>query len=254
MKILIVEDESFAADRLEDLLQQLEPTYRVVNRTTSVKASVAWLSSHQVDLIFLDIQLSDGLSFSIFEQLHVSTPVIFTTAYDEYALKAFELNSVAYLLKPIRADHLRESLEKYKNMKSIFSVDFERLMASFEGNKLEYKKRFLIRIGEKLQKVEVDEIAYCFALEKSVFVKTFSNKTLPMDQTLDVLETALDPEQFFRINRRYLVNMNAVDKMISWSRSRIKLSLKPAADDPMETIVSINRSHNFKKWMGGTGT
>lgn len=251
MKVLIVEDESFAADRLEELLQQLEPGYRVAGRTTSVKESVAWLSSHQADLIFLDIQLSDGLSFSIFEQVQVSTPIIFTTAYDEYALRAFELNSVAYLLKPVRADRLRESLEKYKSMKSAFNVDLAQLLATFQGKKPAYKKRFLIRIGDKLKKVETDEIAYCFALEKSVFAKTIDNKTLPMDQSLDVLENELDPERFFRINRRYLVSMDAVDNMIAWSRSRIKLDLNPPPDDPMETIVSINRSHDFKKWMGG---
>lgn len=250
MKILIVEDESFAADRLEELLQQLEPGYRVVGRTTSVKDSIAWLSSHQADLIFLDIQLSDGLSFSIFEQSSVNTPVIFTTAYDEYSLRAFEINSVAYLLKPIRADRLRESLQKYKTMKSAFNVDVEQLLATFQGKKPKYKKRFLIRIGEKLKKVETSDMAYCFALEKSVFVRTFDNKTLPMDQSLDVLEEELDPELFFRINRRYLVSMDAIDNMIAWSRSRIKLELKPVPNDPMETIVSINRSHDFKKWMG----
>jgi DNA-binding LytR/AlgR family response regulator len=252
MQVLIVEDESFAADRLEELLKQLEPGYQVVGRTTSVKASVAWLSSHQADLIFLDIQLSDGLSFSIFEQVQVSTPVIFTTAYDEYALRAFELNSVAYLLKPIRADRLRESLEKYKSMKSAFNLDVAQLLATFHGQRPVYKKRFLIRIGDQLKKLEASEIAYCFALEKSVFARTFDNKTLPMDQSLDVLEAELDPERFFRINRRYLVSMEAVDNMIAWSRSRIKLDLKPRPEDPLETIVSINRSHDFKKWMGGT--
>lgn len=249
MKVLIVEDESFAADRLEELLQQLEPDYRVVGRTTSVKESVEWLSEQQVDLIFLDIQLSDGLSFSIFEQVRVSTPVIFTTAYDEYALKAFALNSVAYLLKPIRAAHLRESLEKYKAMKSAFNVDFEQLLATFQGQKPTYKKRFLIRIGDKLQKIDVADMAYFFALEKSVFVRTFDKKTLPMDQSLDVLEAELDPEKFFRINRRYLVNMEAIVHMTAWSRSRIKLELKPTPDEPMETIVSVHRSADFKKWL-----
>ena len=195
MKILIVKDESFAADRLEELLQQLEPGYRVVGRATSVKESIAWLSSHQADLIFLDIQLSDRLSFNIFERLPISTPVIFTTAYDEYALRAFEFNSVAYLLKPIRADRLRESLEKYKTMKSAFHLDVEQLLATFQGKNPEYKKRFLIRIREKLKKVETGDKAYCFAPDKSVFVRTFDKKLL-MDQSLDVLQEELGPECF----------------------------------------------------------
>lgn len=251
MQVLIVEDEIFAADRLEELLQQLEPDYQVVARTGSVKETIAWLSSHQADLIFLDIQLSDGLSFSIFEQLRINTPIIFTTAYDQYALKAFELNSVAYLLKPIRAAHLRESLEKYKAVKSAFSVDFEQLLATFQGKKPEYKQRFLIKLGEKLNKIEVAEVAYFFAEEKSVFIRTFNNKKWPIDQSLDVLEAELNPEKFFRINRRYLVNMDAIENMIAWSRSRIKLELKPTPEHPMETIVSINRSAEFKKWLDG---
>ena len=249
MKALIIEDENLAAERLEKQLQEIDPSIQVLDKIGSVKDSVKWLRNNTADLIFLDIQLSDGISFNIFNQLTVPTPVIFTTAYDQYAIKAFNLNSVAYLLKPIRKSELKESLEKYKSMKSAFGIDFEHMMATYQGRKPEYKKRFLIRIGDKYKKVETNEIAYLYALEKSIFFKTFAGKTLNIDYSLDALEELLNPDQFFRINRKYIVNIESIDHMVAWGRGRIKLDLNPRLEDDMEAVVSIERSGDFKNWL-----
>jgi len=249
MKVLIIEDEILAAERLEKQLQEIDPSIQILDKKGSVKDSVKWLRNNTADLIFLDIQLSDGLSFQIFDQLVVSTPIIFTTAYDQYAIKAFNLNSVAYLLKPIRKADLKESLEKYKSMKSAFGIDFEHMMATYQGKTLEYKKRFLIRIGDNYKKIETHEIAYFYAFEKSIFCRIFAGKTLNIDYSLDALEEILNPDQFFRINRKYIVNIESIDHMVAWGRGRIKLDLNPRLEDDMEAVVSIERSGDFKNWL-----
>jgi DNA-binding LytR/AlgR family response regulator len=249
MNAVIIEDETLAADRLEHLLTEIDPSIRVLAKLGSVKDSVKWLMQFQADIIFLDIQLSDGISFSIFEQVAVSTPVIFTTAYDLYAIKAFQVNSIAYLLKPIRKSDLSESLLKLRNLKSAFSIDFEVLLGQIQGRQPEFKKRFLIQIGEKIKKIEVAEVAYFYVLEKGCYLRTFQGKNYPVEFTLDKLETLLDPSCYFRINRKYLVNMAAISNMVAYSRSRVKLDLEPKADDDSETIVSIDRSSDFKKWL-----
>lgn len=249
LNVLIIEDEELAADRLEGMIREVAPGYVVLARIGSVREAVRWLSSHIADLIFLDIQLSDGLSFAIFDQVSVQTPVIFTTAYDEYAIKAFKLNSIAYLLKPIRKQDLMESLQKYQALKSAFTIDFERLLANLQGKKPEYKKRFLIQSGDKIRKVEVTDIAWFNAMDKGVYMRTFQNHTYPAESSLDSLEQQLDPSQFFRINRKYLVNMEAIANMVAWSRGRIKLELKPKADDEFDSVVSIDRASDFRKWL-----
>jgi DNA-binding LytR/AlgR family response regulator len=249
MNVLIIEDEKLAAERLEKILKEVDPSMKVLDTIGSVKESIQWLKNNKADLIFLDIQLSDGVSFNIFDYVTVSTPVIFTTAYDQYAIKAFNLNSVAYLLKPIRKTDLKESLLKYNTMKSVFGIDFEHMMATYQGRKPEYKKRFLIRIGDKYKKVETEEIAYFYALEKSIFCKTFHGKTLNIDYSLDALEEMMNPEQFFRINRKYIVHIEAIENMVAWGRGRIKLDLNPMLDDDMEVVVSIDRSADFRNWL-----
>ena len=173
MNVLIIEDEIFAAEKLEDMLHEIDPKINVSAKLGSITESVKWLMKNSTDLIFLDIQLSDGISFSIFEQVTVNTPVIFTTAYDQYAIKAFQLNSISYLLKPIRKADLEESLQKYRSLKSAFGIDFEMLLANIQGREPEYKKRFLIQIGEKIRKVEVSETAYFYVLDKGIFLQNF---------------------------------------------------------------------------------
>ena len=249
MKVLIIEDENFAAEKLEQMIAEINPAITVVAKLGSINESVKWFMNNSCDLIFLDIQLSDGISFSIFEQVTINTPIIFTTAYDQYAIKAFQLNSISYLLKPIRKTELADSLKKYQSLKSAFSIDFEMLLANIQGREPEYKKRFLIQIGEKIRKVELSEIAYFFILEKAVFLKTFQGNSYPVDYTLDKLESLINPEKFFRINRKYIVSMDSISNMFAYSRSRVKLELKPIVDDEFDTIVSIDRSSDFKKWL-----
>ena len=249
MNVLIVEDENLAAEKLEHLLKEIDPKIRITGQTGSIKESVKWLMENTADLIFLDIQLSDGISFSIFEQVQVNTPVIFTTAYDQYAIKAFQLNSISYLLKPIRKSDLADSLNKLKTLRSGFSIDFETLLANMQGREPDYKKRFMIQIGEKIRKIEITEVAYFFVLDKGVFLRTFQGNSYPVEYTLDRLENLLDPEKFFRINRKYTVNMESIQNMVAYSRGRVKLELKPKADEEFETIVSVDRSAAFKKWL-----
>ena len=249
MDVLIIEDEEIAAERLENMLSDIDPDVNVLAKTGSVKEAVSWLRAHTADLIFVDIQLSDGLSFAIFDEIPVSTPLIFTTAYDQYAIQAFKHNSISYLLKPIRKKELAESLGKFRRLKTAFGIDFGELRSVYEDGKKEYKKRFLVSVGEKLKKVEVEDIAYFYAMEKSVFFKTFESKTLSVDQSLDALEEELDPNQFFRINRKYIVNLDSIEEMVLWSRSRIKLTLTPGVSKDDDTVVSISRSSDFKQWM-----
>jgi DNA-binding LytR/AlgR family response regulator len=249
MNVLIIEDEIFAAEKLEDMLHEIDPEIKVLAKLGSITESAKWLMQNNADLIFLDIQLSDGISFSIFEQVTINTPVIFTTAYDQYAIRAFQLNSIAYLLKPIRTSELAESLIKYKSLKSAFHIDFETLLANIQGKEPGYKKRFLIQIGEKIRKVEVSETAYFYSLDKGIYLQTFEGKSYPVEFTLDKLETMLNPASFFRINRKFLVNIESISKMIAYSRGRVKLELKPKPDEDFDTIVSIDRSSDFKKWL-----
>jgi two-component system, LytTR family, response regulator LytT len=185
----------------------------------------------------------------VFEQVGVSTPIIFTTAYDLYAIKAFQVNSISYLLKPIPKTELTEALLKFRNLKSAFSIDFDALLAPLQGRQPDFKKRFLIQIGEKNKKVEVANTAYFYVLDKGFYLRTFDGKNYPIEYTLDKLEAILDPAVFFPINRKYLVNMAAISNMVAYSRGRVKLELKPKADDEFETIVSIDRSSDFKKWL-----
>ena len=249
MNVIIIEDETLAAERLELLLSEVAPDFRVVAKTTSIKESVKWFLQNKADLIFLDIQLSDGLSFSIFDQIQVNTPVIFTTAYDQYAIKAFQLNSVDYLLKPIRRSELEESIRKYRNLKSAYNIDFEALLSNIQGKKPDFKKRFLIQYGERIKKVETEEIAYFYALEKNVFLKTFDGHSYPLDQSLDKLVLTVDPEKFFRINRKFIVNINSISGMVAYSRGRVKLELKPQPEVEGPVVVSIERASDFKVWM-----
>ena len=249
MRVIIIEDEELAAERLEKMLVETAPETEVIAKLGSIKESVKWLSINKADLIFLDIQLSDGLSFSIFDQVTINTPVIFTTAYDQYAIKAFNLNSVAYLLKPVRKNELSEALTKYSSLKSAFSIDFENLLSSIQGNKPTYRKRFLIQIGDKFRKIETEDVAYFYAMEKSTFLKTPEGVSYPIDISLDSLVNTIDPSRFFRINRKYIVNITAIKNMFAWSRNRIKIILTPSPDYDNDTVVSIDRASEFKLWL-----
>ncbi|PWD97845.1 LytR/AlgR family response regulator transcription factor [Marinilabilia rubra] len=249
MKVLIIEDEQVAAEKMENMLSEIDPAIQVQDRLGSVKESVSWFSKNSADIVFMDIQLSDGICFDIFERVSVNTPVIFTTAYDQYAIKAFEVNSVSYLLKPIRLKDLREALEKFKSLKHSLSMDLQSLVAQLKGNEPPFRKRFLIQIGEKIKKIEVEEIAYFYAQEKGVYLKLFKGNSYPVEFSLDKLENILDPEHFFRVNRKFLVNMKAIQNMTAYSRGRIKVELNPPMHDGFEVIVSIDRVYGFRRWL-----
>ncbi len=249
MNILIIEDEKITAEALESMLHDVAPYCTVVGKTGSINESVQWLLSHSADLIFMDIQLSDGLCFSIAEQVPITAPIIFTTAYNEFALKAFRLNSVDYVLKPYDEAAIRTALLKYQTLKQHFTVDHQQLMTDMMAQKSTFKKRFLVQAGVKLLSIEVEKAAYFYSLEKSTYLCTFSGKSYAIESTLDTLETELDTTQFFRINRKYILNIQSIVKMIPYSRSRLKMELNPPLTGNLEAIVSIDRSFAFKRWL-----
>lgn len=249
MKTVIIEDEKLAQERLEELIGEVDPSIEVIAKLTSVDNSVKWLKKNKPDLIFLDIQLEDGLSFEIFKKVDVDVPVIFTTAYDQYAIKAFKLNSVDYLLKPIRKTELKEALDKFKNVKSSYLRDFEDLFQTILNKEVSYKKRFLVQYGQKIKKVETSEIAFFYAMEKNVFMTTFEKSNYPVNYSLDKLTEILDPEKFFRINRKMIISFDSIKNMIPFSRSRIKIELNPQVPKEVEALVSVERASSFKEWL-----
>lgn len=249
-EVLIVEDEPHIAANLEQLLLRVAPESQVLAKLNSVEATVSWLQKGQPDLIFLDIQLSDGLSFAIFRQVEVSAPVIFTTAYDQYALQAFQVNSIAYLLKPINEEALRKSLSKLENLQQQQTgrqLDYETLSQLIQGEKPAYQKRFMVYAGDKLKSIYASNIAFAFSSQKSTFITTFSSTTYALEQSLDKLEARLDPEVFFRVNRQFIVHIEAIEEMHLLTKSRIQLSLKPAPEE--QPIVSLSRTSSFRKWL-----
>lgn len=252
MKVVIIEDESFAAMRLRKMIQNYNPDIKILAELESVAESVKWFKSNpEPDLIFLDIHLEDDLSFAIFEQVNISSPVIFTTAFDEYAIKAFKMKSIDYLLKPIVHEELAAALKKYEQFSGMHrnTVDLQSLYNLLTASEKKYRERFSISVGTKIKMVEVTDIAYFFVMGKGVYLRTSQGSTYNIDFTLDKLEEMLNPDSFFRINRKYLINITSIANMVAYSRGRVKLELKPKADDEFETIVSIDRSSEFKKWL-----
>ncbi|MBK8874799.1 MAG: response regulator transcription factor [Bacteroidetes bacterium] len=253
MKYLIIEDEDPAATRLEKLIAAAAPDFILQNHIVSIRTAVKWLQENEhPDLIFMDIQLADGISFEIFNQIPVKCPVIFTTAFDQYAIQAFKLNSIDYLLKPVKNDELEAAIAKFRKSKTSTDspIPYEKLLGLLKG-KPELHKRLLIRFGETIKAVEVSDVAYFYTENKINYLCTFDKKTYPLDFNLDQLESMIDPEHFFRINRQFIVHIKAINKMVSYSKSRVKLELVPPTE--IETIVSTERSPNFKNWLTGSG-
>lgn len=248
MKILLIEDEIPAAKRLSNLLKEMEPSAIILDTLDSVETSVKWLKVHaEPDLVFMDIHLADGNSFLIFEQIEVKCPIIFATAYDEYAIKAFKVNSIDYLLKPIDKTELQSALTKFKNSRNTTeTIDFKQLINSIKNEKKEYKQRFLVRISDRLVPINTSDVCYFFAEDKMVFLQTEQNK-YPIDFTLDQLEEMLDPKLFFRINRKYLGQAKAISKIFNHLNGKLKLVLTPNQED--EIYVSRERASDFKTWL-----
>ncbi|MBK9799690.1 MAG: response regulator transcription factor [Bacteroidetes bacterium] len=253
MNVLLIEDEEPASTRLKKLLASVSPELTVLETLVSVKSAIEWLTHHyHPDLIIMDIQLSDGISFDIFNEVEIKCPVIFTTAYDQYALQAFKVNSVDYLLKPVKSEELKTALDKYKKRfsdKTSPEIDYSVLLSALSKNKGEYQKRIVIRYGEIIKTVEIADVAYFYTESKINFLYTFKNQRFSVDHNLDELEHILNPKEYFRINRQFIVNIKAIDKMVTVSKSRVKLTLNPPCE--IETIVSTERSSYFKDWLTG---
>ncbi len=248
MKCLIVEDETLAADHLNYLLSNYHPNIEVIGRTDSVKSTVEWLKQYHVDLILMDVHLNDGISFSIFEQLHITTPIIFCTAYDTFAIQAFAVNSISYLLKPIDIDELNKALNKLYLLQEEHSK-IKPGYTELTPNKGEFNQRFLINHGNQLIALLPNQIAYIYTSNKTVIIVTKDNKQYSFDATLDHMEKKLNPKSFFRINRQFILQLDAISKMENETRGRVRIETTPLSKEEM--IVSIDRSTEFKKWIKG---
>jgi two-component system, LytTR family, response regulator LytT len=252
MKYLIIEDEEPAAARLQKMISAEFPDAVFLKQIVSIKSAVKWLSENQPDLIFMDIQLADGNSFEIFKLVEINCPVIFTTAFDQFAVQAFKVNSIDYLLKPVKKEELINAVKKFrvKNIQSFSEkASLEKFIDIFK-TKADFQKRILIRFGDVIKAVEINNVAYFYTENKINYLVTFENKNHSIDYNLDQVESMIDPAVFFRINRQFIVNVKAISRMISYSKSRVKLELFPATE--IETVVSTERSPNFKSWLTGT--
>lgn len=251
MNIIIIEDEKPAARLLQRKVEKLGLT--VSTLLHSVEESIRWFQNNDhPELIFLDIQLSDGLSFEIFENISIKSAVIFTTAFDEYALRAFKLNSIDYLLKPIDDDDLETAVNKFKtrNNSSVgLSLDFE-MIKKMLTNPIDrtFKKRFTIKVGQQLKMINIDEVECFFSENKGTYIHTFENRNYLLDITLENLETEIDPEKFFRVNRKFIISIKAIREIQLYSNSRLKVILPTYKED--EVIVSREKVAEFKSWIG----
>lgn len=251
MKVIIIEDETPAANRLEKLLQTISNDIDIAEKLDSVASAVHYFqSSPQPDLIFMDIQLADGLSFDIFLQVQIKAPVIFTTAFDQYTLKAFKVNSIDYLLKPIDEEELIKAVEKYKQLYVKKESDFsEKILKAFqEMNSTRFKERLLVKRGQQLTYIKTEATAFCYADGKLCFAVDFDNNKHLLEINLSQLEEQLQPNKFYRINRHLLVNIDAIKKVHTWLGGRLKLEINPATN--AETVVSRERVNGFKDWLG----
>lgn len=257
MKVLIIEDEKPAADKLELLLLKYDSSIEIVNKIQSVEQSISFLKEHEadVDLIFMDIQLTDGISFDIFKNFTVTKPIIFITAYNDYAIEAFQVNSIDYLLKPITFDGLSKSLKKIETLKNNLPGqsnlptdinDIAKLLSNIQKN---YKSRFMVKIGEHIKSVATSDIDIFYADGRTVFIMTNENRRYIVDYKMEELVDLLDPQNFFRINRSIILNFNAINDVVVYSNSRLKI--RTPHEIEKEIIVSREKVNEFKDWFSG---
>ena len=250
MKTIIIEDEELAARRLENMIREYDSSIEIVAKLQSVRESVDWLKNNQhPDLIFLDIQLDDDLSFSIFNQVLVQSHIIFTTAFDEYAIRAFKFKSIDYLLKPIIREELYNAIKKFKDMVLPMNqaIDFSSLFDIISKKNVTYKERFSVIVGQKIKIITVSEIAYFYSLEGISFMVLKNKSEFALDDSLDIISQQLNPKEYFRINRKYLVKIESIAKVHIFPKSRLKLELMPL---PKEDIfVSVDKVTAFKNWL-----
>lgn len=250
MKAVIVEDESVAAQNLQRLIQKIDKNIEIIAILKSVEESIAWFSSQPApDLVFMDIHLSDGTAFNIFNKIAVNSPIIFTTAFDQYALNAFEVNSIDYLLKPIIIKDLERAIEKYKNFNPSRTIDNEALMELFnmiQEKKSNYKSRFLIPYKDTFYSLDIEEIAFVYAENKIARIVTLNNKTYHMNSPLEEVSKQLNPGLFYRANRQFIISRKAVKELYTWFDS--KLCVKLSVDTPEKIIISRANVQGFKTW------
>lgn len=251
MNIIILEDEELAARRLESMIKQFDEKINVMAKIESVEEAIKWFKANpEPDLIFLDIHLEDDLSFAIFDKVEVKSPIIFTTAFDEYAIKAFKLKSIDYLLKPISQEDLNKAIEKYQDWNksnSSSTIDMQSLFEMINTKVPTYKNRFSITIGTKIKTFEINEIAYFYSQSSITFLVSNDNMEYPIDYSLDQLSTLLNPQDFFRINRQYMIKMKSIANVHVFPKSRLKLDLIPNRNE--EIFVSIDKVTKFKEWL-----
>ena len=251
MRVIIIEDEIPAAKRLEKMLESIGDEIVLLKKLDSVSSSVEFFRSGvEVDLVFMDIQLADGLSFDIFQQVEIKFPIIFTTAFDGYTLKAFKVNSIDYLLKPIDEQELLQAVQKYRqlylNKEKLFSENIKKLVQDLSAAR--YKERLMIKRGQQLSYIKTENIAYCYADGKLCYTVDFNNAKYLLESNLSQLEEQLQPNQFFRVSRHLLINIEAISKVHTWFGGRLKLELTPPTE--MDTLVSRERVNSFRKWLG----
>lgn len=251
MKVVIIEDEPLAAEKLERYLLKYNGDIEVLARLPSLEMAVPWIGEHQegVDLFFMDVQLTDGLSFEIFSAVSVKKPVIFTTAFDEFAIDAFKVNSIDYLLKPITFTDLSRALKKLESLRKQFSGHMEIGSLVQQLGKKSYKDRFLVRMGNHIHSVPAKSIGYFYAEGRDVYLKRNNGKKYLIEYTLESLEELLDPKQFMRMNRSFIVHINAIEDVLVYANRRLKLTLDPRAEN--ELIVSRDKVAQFKQWFEG---
>jgi len=249
--VLILEDEEPAAKRLQKLLHETTEEVEVLAVLDSISSAKEWLATHpHPQLMLVDIHLADGISFELFKQTEVNCPIIFTTAYDEYALQAFKLNSIDYLLKPVKKDELQQALKKFLKLKAMQPMNIDQLLLAVSQNPVDkYRQRFVIRYGEHIKTIETKDAAYFYTEARANFLVTKDAKRYVIDFNLDQLEQMLNPSLFYRINRQFIIFIEAIEEMSTWTKGRVMVKLKPATK--LETIVSTERSAEFKKWLAG---
>jgi DNA-binding LytR/AlgR family response regulator len=252
MNVVIIEDEHLTAERIATLLKQIDPGIDICGIFDSVRRSVDWFASHEnPDLVFMDIQLADGLSFDIFDRVRIEVPVIFITAYQEYAIRAFKVNSVDYLLKPVAEADLRGALDKYRRYHNqelgIPHIGGDLLQSIRDMIRKPYKNRFMVRVGDHIKTIDVDQILYFYSLQKGTFLHSADRHNYVVDYTLGKLEELLDPVLFHRINRRYLITHRAISDVITLSAGKLKILLEHSEEE--DVYVSRERIADFKKWL-----
>lgn len=253
MQTLIIEDEAPAFRRLQKVLEEINSDIHILEVLDSVEESIKWFNNHKMpDIVFMDIQLSDGLSFEIFEKVHITSPVIFTTAFDEYMLKAFKVNSIDYLLKPIKKEDLAHSLKKYKELKSGFGrpadqPDLNELIKTIRLDDKQFKNRFLVKKSDQLLSIPVEDVAFFHTHNGLVYLKTHAGRGFVLDFTLDEIMNQIDPNNFFRVNRQFVINFKSIKAVHKWYKGKLMVETYLPTDE--QVTISAEKASQFKSWL-----